>query len=270
MENFPINFQPEYFDKWGNEDTTGLDVRIQIQERYRSNPKGWFDWLFDHLAVKNREQVLELGCGLGDLWKVNAKRVEKDLRITLTDTSYKMVRKAKEQLSSHFQEGYFAIVDSQSIPFPNGYFDAIIAIGLLDLVQDRSAALNEIRRVLKPGGKFYTSAGGHTHLQEIEAIVRPFLDQVDVGGNPDRFGLENGSRLLSPWFSRIERFEYPNQLVFDNPAPIAAYVLSEAEVRARLVGEKRREFIRFLQQIISAQGAVRVTVDKGLFIASSS
>jgi SAM-dependent methyltransferase len=158
-------------------------------------------------------------------------------------------------------------IDVQAIPFADHSFGAVIGLGLLDNVRNRSRCLDEIQQVLKPGGKFYASAGGRSHLQEIEELVRQFLPDADFGGSPERFGLENGEDLLSPWFSEIRLFRYEDELEFDTPEPLIAYALSEAYVEANLGGEEERLFRRHVEQVISRQGKVRVKSEKGLFEA---
>jgi SAM-dependent methyltransferase len=143
----------------------------------------------------------------------------------------------------------------------------VIAYGLLDHVPERRPVLDQIRHVLKPGGIFLASAGGRSHLGELDALVRPFLPDVSFGGEPTRFGLENGAFLLSPWFSEIQLNRFDDVLVFEQAGPLLAYILSEAETRLKL-GDKQEEALRaHVKNILDRHGPFQVKVEKGVFTA---
>ena len=65
---------------------------------------------------------------------------------------------------------------SEQMPFPDNYFDAIISVNAIDHVDDFDLTANEIKRVLKPGGKLrfhihYHSKTITEHLELNDAIV---------------------------------------------------------------------------------------------------
>lgn len=244
-----------------------LQTRIRIQEAHRTNPQNWFHWLFERYNLPAHSRVLELGCGSGELWLKNLDRLPPNLEVLLSDFSFGMVQAARSTPLGEDPQFSFAVLDAQAVPFPEARFDAVIGNGLLDHLPQRRRALDEIRRVLKLGGRFFTTTGGRTHLQEIEDVVKPFLAQADFGGDPERFGLENGARILSGWFERVRRERYPDELRFEQAEPLLAYVLSEGAVRKVLAGEKLARFREFIEERLARLGALRVTSNKGLFIA---
>jgi hypothetical protein len=57
-------------------DSTNLDARVVIHQRFSTNPYGWFNWVFDTLMkLSGTARILELGCGHALLWKENAGRI---------------------------------------------------------------------------------------------------------------------------------------------------------------------------------------------------
>jgi ubiquinone/menaquinone biosynthesis C-methylase UbiE len=260
-------YDPDFLANEEYADASDLNVRIQIQNRFSTNPRRWFPWLFEKIRLPEASHLLELGCGPGNLWEENRHTLPGGWKIVLADLSNGMLIDARVRLNGIQEQFASAVADAQDIPFSAERFDAVIGNGLLDHIPDRRKALGEIQRVLRPGGLFYTTAGSQTHLQEIEALVRPFYLEADYGGAPERFGLENGSIILSSWFSEIQLYRYLDRLVFTQEAPIVAYVLSEEKVKQALTGEKLAEFKRSLARELSERGAIEVTSEKGLFEA---
>jgi ubiquinone/menaquinone biosynthesis C-methylase UbiE len=247
--------------------TAGLDDRIHIQARYNINPVEWYTWLFSHLQFPPDCAILELGCGPGDLWFKHLDRLDAGWRILLSDLSADMLLEARRRLMPELGQFCFGLIDAQAVPALDHRFDFVIAIGLLDLVSQRVEVLDEVHRLLKPGHRFYATAGGHTHLQEIESLVRPFLPDADYGGDAHRFGIDNGEKILSPWFAEVTRHIYSGDMVFDRAEPIVTYVLSEKEVASALVGEKERAFESFVRDKLASEGEICVTSQKALFVA---
>lgn len=259
---------PEFLSNEEYHDATDLTTRIQIQARYGKNPKDWFTWFFERLHLPETSLILELGCGPGNLWGENLSRVPPNWKVILSDLSSGMLQRARQQLPTDRSCFTFVVLNAQSVPFPNSSFEAVIAGGLLDHVPDRVQALDEIRRVLKPGGQFITTTGSRGHLREIETLVQPFIPQADFGGDPARFGLENGAEILAPWFSKTRLERYNDELIFKQTGPILAYVQSEAQVREKLKGEKLAAFRQFVKNELAARGEFHVTSEKGLFTAT--
>src|SRR5512133_3396152 len=103
-----------------------LTSRLNIHARFSTNPYGWFRWVFDQYDFPPHCQVLELGCGTGDIWRANLARIPAGCRVILSDFSTGMVAQARQNLA---ESGMFAfeVIDAQSIPYENERFDVVIA-----------------------------------------------------------------------------------------------------------------------------------------------
>src|SRR5206468_12793181 len=77
-----------------------LRARIELHRRFSTNPQPWQRWVFDRLVVHDDARVLEVGCGVGELWRENAERIPAGWHVTLTD------RKSTRLNSSHDQISY--------------------------------------------------------------------------------------------------------------------------------------------------------------------
>ena len=244
-----------------------LNTRLHIQEHYGTCPVPWFRWVFDRFEFPAGGHVLDVGSGPGHVWWRNSGQLPGALHLFLGDLSQEMVKSARDNLPGAGLDASFLCLDCEHIPFADAAFDAVVALGVMDHLPDRQQGLAEIERVLRPGGELYVSGGGRTHLQEIEELVAPFLPEIAYGGAPDRFGLENGAAQLSLHFSGVQRHVFEDSLHFREAEPIIAYAFSEGQVAEMLTGSLRREFREAVRKRLARQGGIRVTRQKGLFVA---
>jgi ubiquinone/menaquinone biosynthesis C-methylase UbiE len=247
-----------------------IDLRNEIQDSFGTNPTPWFQCVFNHIGMDKHAAVLDLGCGSGQFWQQNKERISPYLQLTMADLSHGMVQDARQRLERTYAGPEFAVSDGQALTFLNDSFEIVLAIGVLDHVPNVNQTLGEIWRVLRPSGLLVASAGGHNHLAELRALLRPFLPRETadlLGGAEERFGLENGERLLSAQFEEVTRLNYSDRLVFDQPQPILDYIFSETEILQSMRIDQLGELIHQLRHILNKQGVLKMTVRKGLFLA---
>lgn len=249
-------------------DAANLNDRIQLHVRFSTNRYGWMPWVFDQLQLPERCRVLELGCGPADLWRQNLARIPAGWQITLTDFSPGMLDQARRNLAESGRPFAFEVVDAQAIPFESAGFDTVLANFMLYHVPDRPRALSEIRRVLRPGGRFYAGTVGEAHLRELFELARRFAPAlVAWGGRPtDSFRLENGPAQIAPFFAHVTLRRYDDGLRVTEAEPIVAFVASQ-DPSGLLVGERRAAFRSFVEAELRANGPIYITKESGLFEA---
>ena len=246
-----------------------LGARIQLHERFSTNPLNLQHWVFDQLNLVPGVHVLELGCGPGTLWQKNLARIPQHCEITLSDFSAGMVQEAQHNLPKDDTRFSFQIIDAQDIPFYDNTFDCVIANHMLYHVPDLPRALSEMRRVLRPQGHFYATTNGTAHIQEIRMLMqRSGLGERNgvMGLEDSAFKLENGLELLSSWYSQIELRRFDCNLAVTEAEPIVAYIL--ASVKPESIDEQKVKTLRALvDQELAQHGVVHITKDAGVFIA---
>jgi SAM-dependent methyltransferase len=246
-----------------------LGARIQLHERFSTNPANLQHWVFDQLDLVPGARILELGCGPGTLWQKNLERIPHNWKITLSDFSAGMVQEIQRNLPVDDQRFSFQIVDAQAIPFDDNSFDAVLANHMLYHVPDLSQAFSEIRRVLHPLGKFFATTNGSEHLSEIRMFMQRsgFGDSNGVMGFEDgAFRLENGLELLASWFSQVELRRFEGDLAVTESEPIVAFIL--ASVKPESIDEQKVKTLRTLiDQELAREGFVHIKKDTGIFIA---
>lgn len=101
------------------------------------------------------EAILDIGCGVGVDSLIAARLVGPSGSVRGIDLVPEMLNRAQENArlvgagNVEFTEG-----SAEELPFPDSSFDVVISNGVFNLVVDKVKALEEVMRVLKPGGRF--------------------------------------------------------------------------------------------------------------------
>jgi SAM-dependent methyltransferase len=247
------------------QDASNLNARILLHQRFSTNKYGWTRWVFDHFQFPPTGRILEIGCGPGNLWRENRQRLPEGWRVMLSDLSPGMLRQVRHHLGINDEQFDFQRIDAEAIPYPSGTFDGVIANHMLYHVPDRGRALAEMHRVLRPGGRLYAATNGRDHHREMRALVQ-LVDPVPRHENAAAFfGLENGREQLAVHFGRVDLHLYPDGLVVTEVEPLVAYILSHR--RPEEISRDRAVLAGEIEQIIQAEGAVRITKSTGMFEA---
>ena len=249
-------------------DASNLNARISLHARFSVNKQGWHRWLFEQFAFPPGSRVLELGCGPALLWRVNLDRLADDWQITLSDFSPGMLQEARQTLGEHSQRFGFQQIDAQAIPFADASLDVVIANHMLYHVPDRPKALAEMRRVLAPAGRLYASTLGEQSMREIGEWMRRLHPAAVWRPLVEDFTLENGAAQLAPSFASVTLLRYEDALEVTEVEPLLAYLRS-GRARNILTGERLGRLRALLEQELAARGAIHITKDSGLFVASA-
>lgn len=172
-----------------------LETRITIHEKYSRNKQPFGEWIVSYYHLQPGEKVLELGCGTGSTWA--GVRLPENCHVTLTDLSEGMLL-AAQQNTTHLAADY-AVCDAMELPYADASFDVVIANMMLYHVPDIPRALAEIRRVLKPGGRFFAATFGEHGVTE---AVQEMLGLPCTVNH--RFTLQNGTAMLNAYFSQVD------------------------------------------------------------------
>jgi len=118
-------------------------------EEHRYN-KEWHIPTAAGFSQSKNLNVLEVGCGLGTDGAQFAKAGAIYTGIDLTDAAVDLARRRFELFQL---QGAFRVADAERLDFPDNTFDIVYSHGVLHHTPDTAAAVREIHRVLRPGGK---------------------------------------------------------------------------------------------------------------------
>jgi demethylmenaquinone methyltransferase / 2-methoxy-6-polyprenyl-1,4-benzoquinol methylase len=104
-------------------------------------------------GAREGQAVLDIAAGTGDLTEAFSRRVGPRGLVVHSDINEAMLRQGRSRLNDAGLNPPSALADAQKLPFPEARFDIVsVAFGLRNMT-DKDAALAEMGRVLKPGGR---------------------------------------------------------------------------------------------------------------------
>ena len=130
----------EYSRKYDEDSPAGYALRVRQQRVLE---------LFDQAGGK----VLDVGCGPGLMMR---PILERGCSFWGVDPSPRMIGIARK-LCKQNERVQFSSGDAMHLEFPDGLFDAVLCMGVIDALRDRRQAIREMLRVLKPGGTLIVS-----------------------------------------------------------------------------------------------------------------
>jgi demethylmenaquinone methyltransferase / 2-methoxy-6-polyprenyl-1,4-benzoquinol methylase len=99
------------------------------------------------------ERVLDVAAGSGDLAQAMARRVGPQGEVWLTDINHSMLGRGRDRMLDGGRMLPAVQCDAEKLPFPARHFDCVtVGFGLRNMTR-KQAALAEMARVLKPGGR---------------------------------------------------------------------------------------------------------------------
>lgn len=199
---------------------------------------GWQDilWpaqesLLAEVIPESGETVLDVSCGTGLVTFPLANIIAPDGKVTGIDISQEMIEKARQKAEDlKLDHVSFSRMDAEDLELPDDTFDAVIcSLGLM-YYPNPEKALNEMYRVLKPGGRIAALVWGSRQAcgwaeifpivdRRVKSEVCPLFFQLGTGNVLDNAFKEAGFRDVSS-----RRFTANLQFRDDEQACVAAFL----------------------------------------------
>jgi len=186
--------------------------------------------VIDYPSLKGKK-VLDIAVGTG--WTTE-QLVRAGAEVTAIDLTPAAVELTKKRLSLYGLSATVQTADAQKLPFADGTFDFVLAFGCLMHMPDTQKAIDEIYRVLRPGGRaaamMYYKHSLHWwyYIFFGKGIVRGKLLRMRVQELSNRYtdGAYEEGNQLTKFYSKIEiarmfgRFAKTGIRIFDATTPI--------------------------------------------------
>lgn len=240
--------------------------RINLHVKHSTNTQGFIPWLFDWYEFYDNFKILELGCGNGRQWEGRIESLPKGCKLILSDFSDGMVNIVRNKFLI-YNALSFEKIDIQSIPYLDETFDVVIANHMLYHIPDLSTALSEVKRVLKTGGKLYSTTNGNGGLRLfVHNVLEHFCCDINVFTQEWSFSLQNGTEILRNYFSDVKRCDYKDSLSITKTQDLVDWI--ESTISISNYPEKSIDgLFDYLEEIRKKEGTINIQKENGLFIS---
>jgi trans-aconitate 2-methyltransferase len=168
--------------------------------------------VFELLAPRPGERILDLGCGTGHL---TAKIAEAGAEAVGIDAAEDMIARAR----ASYPDLRFEVARGEDFSL-DGQFDAVFSSAVLHWIPRADAVASSVFRALRPGGRFVAEMGGKGNVASLVGAMYRALEEEGIPSD----------RVRNPWYypsigeysAVLERagFEVRSMLLFDRPTPL--------------------------------------------------
>lgn len=189
------NMETERVQRIWDKMAPGYDKQIEFYEKFLFS--GGREWVCSQAKGK----VLEIGFGTGR----NLPHYPQNVKVTGIELSPAMLEIAKKRTQDLGRNVEMVTGDAQDLPFPNNHFDTVVSTLSLCSIPDDRKAIQEAKRVLKPGGQFLLLEHVRSPLLPIQLVQR-ILDFFTVRFEGDHMLREPLNHLKTEGFN-IEKVQ---------------------------------------------------------------
>jgi ubiquinone/menaquinone biosynthesis C-methylase UbiE len=232
----------------------------------------WARVLLDELDLQTGEAVLDVACGPGSATRLAAERVGPRGRVLGCDLSAAMLEVARTKPAPAAAAPIdYREATADALPVADESFDVAVCQQGLQFFPDREAALAELHRALRPGGRLGIAVWSQIGDSPIFAVLCEAIREVAGDELADRYrtgpwGFPSGERLLelveAAGFLETRVEQRTIQVRFEGGAPQFASTLAAAAIAAdieALPPQQRKELLDTF-----ASRAAPITADAGL------
>jgi len=259
------------------ETTNDLLTRIDIHTRYGGRDID--QWMLDLLKLQPGLKILDVGCGAGKQCLSFHHFLNGEAKITGGDVSEDLLNQARiesEKLKAKIE--YIHLNFNETFPLENDQFDLASCCFAIYYAQDIPFTIKEMHRVLRPGGRLFTTGPMPTNKQVFYDIIREATDRpIPPMPGSSRYGYAILDSIKET-FSKVDVEIFENPLTFTSAEPIIAYTRASLSEDRRLwtsMFNNKEEFESLMEKItgvverrIQKDGSIVMTKVVGGFIAT--
>lgn len=259
------------------ETTSDLISRINIHDKFGS--RNIDEWMLKILDLEEGMKILDAACGSGKQCSSFYTTLKGNCDITGGDVSEELLTKAKQLSKEKNQDIKFQTLNfNEPFQFADNEFDLLSCCFAIYYSEDIPFTIREIHRVLKPGGKLFTTGPMPENKLTFYEIIREATNKPfpKMPGS-SRYASEILSAIKNT-FTEVDVQIFKNPLTFPTAEPFLEYTRASLSEDRKLWGDfftEKDSFIKVMRSIedvaakwIDRDGKIVMTKVVGGFIAT--
>jgi len=259
------------------ETTNDLLKRIDIHSQYGS--RNIDDWMLEIIQLKPEMKILDVGCGAGKQCFSYHQFLKGKADITGGDLNLELLDQAKLENQKRGTGMNFIELDfNKRFPVEDNQYDFESCCFAIYYAEDIPFTIKEMHRVLKPGGRLFSSGPMPENKQFFYDVIREATKkQIPPMPGSSRYSTQILGAMKST-FKDVQVHIFENPLVFDSVEPFIAYTrasLSEDRKLWSSFFESKDDFEKIMNAItkvaenrLNRDGKLVMTKVVGGFIAT--
>jgi ubiquinone/menaquinone biosynthesis C-methylase UbiE len=259
------------------ETTSDLQTRINIHSQFGS--RNIDDWMLEVIKPTRGMKILDVGCGSGKQCFSYHSYLHGEAIITGGDVNKDMLAQAR--LTADEKKATIKFIDldfNQPFPLPSDHFDFASCCFAIYYAEDIPFTIREMNRVLRAGGRLFTSGPMPSNKQLFYDVIREATGkEIPPMPGSSRYSTQILAAIKST-FASVETYTFENPLSFDSVEPFVAYTRASLAEDRKLWNsffQTKDDFEHIMEQIqsiasrrLAEDGKLVMTKVVGGFIAT--
>lgn len=233
------------------ETTTDLLTRIDIHNKFGGHDID--QWMLEVLDLQKGIKILDVGCGAGKQCFSFFNYLKRETDITGGDVNAELLAQARlENKKTSERIKFIDLNFNQRFPVEDNTFDLASCCFAIYYAEDIPFTISEMHRVLKPGGRLFTTGPMPTNKQLFYDIIRAATGKtIPPMPGSSRYSTQIYSAVKNT-FSQVDVKIFENPLTFEGVDPFLAYTrasLSEDRKLWSSFFQNKDDFEKIMDQI---------------------
>jgi len=239
------------------ETTSDLATRIDIHNKFGG--RNIDEWMLNLLNLQAGSKILDVGCGAGKQCLSYFHTLKGQADITGGDVSPDLLAQARsESAKVNAPINYVDLNFNETFNFTSDQFDLVSCCFAIYYALDVPFTIGEMHRILKPGGRLFTTGPLPENKQLFYDVIREATDNRPIPPMPGSSRYKSQFLpIIQGLFSKVEVHVFENPLTFEAVEPFLAYTrasLSEDRKLWSSFFKSKEEFEEIMGKIgIAAQ-----------------
>lgn len=207
-------------------------------DAFQESTVHFMPWALQHIKWDAAKLVLDCGCGASSYLDHAIQQGLCPKNCHVIDKNKTLAREIKQSWSQSPELPQIINGDHSYIPLPDASIDYALAMHIFARLDDISASLAEIRRVLRPDGQLLVSTNSVSHLHELSSLFSQSVKRfsgVSFQYPVSMFSGENGANFLEYHFANIQRHDFSHTIVCQSAQPLISFIEEQRPLLERLL-----------------------------------